>query len=93
MIRVARYALLVNLVVLVVVENVHKVGSVPALDYLRHMSHPTDSRLLFLTPCHQTPYTSFLHNSHYQLDMLECAPRLDLAEQERNKESIFRHSP
>ncbi len=52
LVLLAKWAGLLNLLMLLVVENVHKVGSVPALDYLRHMHHPAGSRILFLTPCH-----------------------------------------
>jgi len=56
----------------------HQIGSIAVMPFLSNAVSANSTHsggILFLTPCHQTPYTTHMHNSHVSMRFLECPPK------------------
>ena len=55
-------------------STIHQRGVIQVMHYLRHQSMAGNvSRILFLTPCHATPFYSHIHVK-IPMDMIRCDP-------------------
>ena len=70
---------LINVVVAAILSLIHQRGTIDVINYLATVedtaSHPVTA-IHFWTPCHATPYTSYLHrrSSVVRTKQLDCSP-------------------
>lgn len=72
--------ILINTLISLFFTQIHEKGVIDVIDYLR--SDPDVQSIGFLTPCHSTPWQSYIHNPDIETWFLTCEPPLHLLGQE-----------
>ncbi|XP_060065292.1 GPI mannosyltransferase 3-like [Ylistrum balloti] len=71
---------------------IHQRGTVVVMKYLYDQSLDKSMDILFLTPCHSTPYYSYLHQN-ISMRMLTCEPNLSRKENYTDEADQFYNHP
>ncbi|XP_040567872.1 GPI mannosyltransferase 3 [Lepeophtheirus salmonis] len=74
---------LLNFLAFTYLSLIHQSGSTHVMyPYLRQgLSPPANSTVLFLMPCHSTPYQSYLHRPDVNLRFLTCEPGIGVVDE------------
>ncbi|XP_021355210.1 GPI mannosyltransferase 3-like [Mizuhopecten yessoensis] len=71
---------------------IHQRGTVVVMKYLHDQSLDKSMDILFLTPCHSTPYYSYLHQN-ISMRMLTCEPNLSRKKNYTDEADQFYNDP
>eukprot|EP01025_Chloroclados_australasicus_P026552 TRINITY_DN2638_c4_g1_i1.p1 TRINITY_DN2638_c4_g1~~TRINITY_DN2638_c4_g1_i1.p1 ORF type:complete len:358 (+),score=23.12 TRINITY_DN2638_c4_g1_i1:105-1076(+) len=52
---------------------IHQRGGIDTMNWLR-LHAPENTSILFLTPCHATPFYAFMHPKNVHMTFLDCSP-------------------
>ena len=69
----------------------HQRAPIAVMDHLRNKIETNDS-ILFLTPCHSTPYYSYLHKN-ISMTFLTCEPNLENLKNYKDEADKFFENP
>jgi hypothetical protein len=69
----------------------HQRAPIAVMDHLRNKIETNDS-ILFLTPCHSTPYYSYLHKN-INMTFLTCEPNLENLKNYKDEADKFFEKP
>ncbi|XP_063682285.1 GPI mannosyltransferase 3-like [Bolinopsis microptera] len=83
---------LVNIIVAFYIGFFHQRGTISVVHDLSSSVKSGDS-VVFLTPCHATPYHSHIHNAEVDLRFLDCSPDLSGLESYEHEEKQFYRDP
>ena len=70
----------------------HQRAPIGLMDYLRNNEIEKNDSILFLTPCHSTPYYSYLHKN-IKINFLTCEPNLGNKKNYQDEADIFFSNP
>lgn len=90
-----------NVVIAIYTSQVHQRGVVDVMTFLRSeheaRTHPGNTTVAFLMPCHSTPWRSHLIHSTIDAWALTCEPPIDIAMDQRStyedEADVFYNSP
>lgn len=83
---------LVNVVVAFYIGFFHQRGTISVVHDLASLVKPGD-KVVFLTPCHATPFHSHIHTEDVDLRFLDCSPDLTGLETYIHEEKLFYQDP
>ncbi|KAK6179580.1 hypothetical protein SNE40_011906 [Patella caerulea] len=71
---------------------IHQRGTIVVMKFLYDESTEKETDILFLMPCHSTPYYSYIHRN-VSMRFLTCEPNLQKAENYTEEADLFYNSP
>ena len=83
---------LLNALVAFYIGFFHQRGTISVIHDLSRTVQPGDS-VVFLTPCHATPYHSHIHTEGVQLRFLDCSPDFTGKQDHQHEEKLFYKNP
>ncbi|CAG5107775.1 Similar to PIG-B: GPI mannosyltransferase 3 (Drosophila melanogaster) [Cotesia congregata] len=86
--------LFINFGLLCYIGIVHQQGSTKIMHYLRYEidNSQSDVDVMFLTPCHSTPFYSYVHQN-ISIEFLTCEPNLQNQDNYLDEADIFFNDP
>ncbi|KTW30149.1 hypothetical protein T552_00627 [Pneumocystis carinii B80] len=74
--KIVLLILIINVIVIWYINQVHQRGVIDVMGYIRNNLDVTG--VIFLMPCHSTPWQSYVHRPDIQMRFLTCEPLISL---------------
>lgn len=90
------FCILLSLPAIVYTTFIHGRAQIAVMHHLRGLAHTDLTSIGFLTPCHSTPWASYLHRKsldHGHAWSLGCEPPLNTPPTYMDQTTIFHHDP